>query len=200
MKILIIGGSGVIGRAVHETLKDNHEILIAGPHQSQYAVDMTSTESIQQLFQNTGELDAMVITAGKTHFEPITKFDTAGYQFGLNNKLMGQIRIVLEGMAYLKSHGSFTLTSGVINRDPIYGGTSAAMVNGAIDSFVQSAALELPNSIRINAVSPTVIEEAWDRYGGYFPGFEPVPVKKVALAYRKSVEGIQTGRVFYVEP
>jgi hypothetical protein len=35
-------------------------------------------------------------------------------------------------------------------------------------------------------------------YGPFFPGFESVPAAKVALAYRRSVEGPQTGRVYRV--
>ena len=41
---------------------------------------------------------------------------------------------------------------------------SASMVNGALESFVKAAAIELPRNIRINCVSPTVITEAMKDY------------------------------------
>ncbi len=72
------------------------------------------------------------------------------------------------------------------------------MVNGAIESFVRAAAIELPNH-RINAVSPTILEESMDSFGPYFPGFEPVAARRVALAYSKSIEGAQTGQTYFVE-
>jgi hypothetical protein len=52
--------------------------------------------------------------------------------------------------------------------------------------------------VRINSVSPTVLTESLDAYGPYFQGFESAPASRVALAYSRSVEGAQTGRVFRV--
>ena len=106
---------------------------------------------------------------------------------------------MLEGLKYINKGGSFTLTSGILSHDPIPMGTSAAMVNGAINSFVKSAAIEMPHHLRINAVSPTVLSESMNRYAPFFRGFESVPASRVALAYSKSVEGAQTGMVYSVE-
>jgi hypothetical protein len=64
---------------------------------------------------------------------------------------------------------------------------------------VRSAALEFPFGTRINVVSPTVLRESMEAYGSYFPGSEGVARKRVALAFAKSVEGAQTGQVYYVE-
>ncbi len=72
------------------------------------------------------------------------------------------------------------------------------MVNGALEAFVGAAAIELPRGLRINIVSAGVLQEAMDAYGPYFRGFEPVPARRVALAYSKSVEGAQTGQIYRV--
>lgn len=61
-----------------------------------------------------------------------------------------------------------------------------------------AAANELPNGLRINAVSPTVLTEALDSYGPFFPGFESASASRVALAYRRSVDGIESGKVYRV--
>ncbi|MFP3656495.1 short chain dehydrogenase, partial [Burkholderia sp. SIMBA_052] len=37
-----------------------------------------------------------------------------------------------------------------------------------------------------------------ERFAGFFPGFESVPAQRAALAYQRSVEGVQTGRVYRV--
>ena len=60
------------------------------------------------------------------------------------------------------------------------------------------AALELPRGLRINAVSPSVLSEALDAYGDFFPGFEPVTAARAALAYQRSIDGIANGQVFKV--
>jgi hypothetical protein len=56
----------------------------------------------------------------------------------------------------------------------------------------------LGRGLRINAVSPTLLTESAEAYGSVFPGFETVPAARVALAYQRSVEGAQTGKVFEV--
>lgn len=127
-----------------------------------------------------------------------TEFTEEQYHIGLNNKLMGQVNLVLVGLKHINEGGSFTLTSGILSHDPIKFGSSASMVNGAIDSFVKSAAIEMPKSIRINAVSPTVLTESLESYGPYFRGFESVSASRVALAYSKSVEGAQNGVIYQV--
>ena len=86
----------------------------------------------------------------------------------------------------------------MLSRDPVRFGSSASMVNGAIDSFARAAAIELPRGLRLNAVSPGVLVESMGAYGPYFRGHEPVPAARVALAYAKSVEGALTGQVFEV--
>lgn len=120
------------------------------------------------------------------------------FSVGLNDKLLGQVQLVLIALDFLNDAGSITLTSGILSHDPIPGGASASAVNGAIDSFVKAAAIELPRGIRINGVSPTVLEESLPVYGPFFRGFAAVPAHRVALAYSKSVEGAQTGQIYSV--
>jgi hypothetical protein len=118
------------------------------------------------------------------------------WQLGLENKLMGQVRLVTEGLKYINEGGSFTLTSGLLSEDPIKYGVSASMVNGAINSFVRAASIEMPKDCRINAVSPTLLKESVHEYGEYFKGFVPIAGEEVAQAYLKSVAGLQTGKVY----
>jgi len=108
------------------------------------------------------------------------------------------VNLVLVGRDHVTNGGSFTLTTGVLDHDPIVQGSSASMVNGAVNAFVVAAAIEMAHGQRINAVSPGVIEEAMASYGPFFRGFLPVPAARAALAYAKSVEGAQTGQVYRV--
>jgi NAD(P)-dependent dehydrogenase (short-subunit alcohol dehydrogenase family) len=198
MKIVIVGGTGTIGKAVCEELGQRHTMITVGNKSGEYQVDIRDTNSIEKLYQSIGNFDALVSTTGQVHFTPLNEFTPEQYAIGLNSKLMGQVNLVLIGLKYINMHGSFTLTSGILSHDPIRFGSSAAMVNGAINSFVKSAAIEMPKYVRINAVSPTVISESLDQYGPYFRGFEPVTANRAALAYSKSVEGAQTGVTYTV--
>jgi len=198
MKIIVIGGTGTIGSAVVNELGKHHDIITVANSQGDLRVDITDPESIEKMYKNIGKVDGVVATTGKVHFGALAQFNSALYQIGLNSKLMGQVNLVLIGLQYMNDHGSFTLTSGILNHDPIQYGSGAAMVNGAIDGFVKSAAIEMPRQIRINVVSPTVVEESTGKYGDFFRGFEPASAKRVALAYSKSVNGLQTGQIYNV--
>lgn len=198
MKIIVVGGTGTIGQAVVNELSARHSMVVVGHRNGDLQADITNSQSIEKMYQQAKPFDAVIATTGDVHFAKLTEMTVEQYQIGLQSKLMGQVNLVLLGLSYINDGGSFTLTSGILNRDPILYGVSAAMVNGAIDGFIKSAAIEMPRNIRINGVSPTVITEAMDKYADYFRGFESVSAARVALAYSKSVEGLQTGQIYQV--
>jgi NAD(P)-dependent dehydrogenase (short-subunit alcohol dehydrogenase family) len=198
VRILVVGASGTIGRAVVAELTQRHEVLTAGRSSGKVRIDITSAASIRSALDAAGELDAIVCTAGKVKFAPFEEMSAEDYGVGLRDKLMGQVELVLVGRERLKDGGSFTLTGGVLESDPVRAGSSASMVNGALSAFARAAAVEMPRSQRINVVSPGVITESMGAYAPFFRGFEPVPAARAALAYAKSVEGAQTGQVYRV--
>lgn len=198
MKILVVGGSGTIGSAVVGLLRERHEVIAAGFRSGDKQVDIADTQSIRALFESTGQYDAIICASGSVRFKKLNEMTSEDYLFGLQHKLMGQVNLVLIGKEYLSERGSFTLTSGILNYDPILAGSSAAMVNGALEGFVRAAAIELAHQSRINLISPTVLTESMSKYADYFRGFLPVDAQTVALAYLKSVEGAQTGQIYRV--
>lgn len=199
MKILIVGASGTIGGAVVNELKQRNEIVTAGRKSGDLTVDTTDLGSIRAMFEKVGPIDAVVSAAGNVHFGPLLQMTPEQLQLGLADKLMGQVQLALEATKRLNPGGSVTLTAGTLSKDPIRFGASASLVNAALEGFVRAAALEFPPGMRINVVSPTVLTESMPSYGPYFPGSEGVPAKRVALAFAKSVEGAQTGQVYFVE-
>lgn len=198
MKILLIGASGTIGSAIAQELAQRHEIVRAGRNSGEEQVDISDSASIRKLFERIGRFDAVVCAAGNVKFAPLAEMTESDFALGLQDKLMGQVNLLLIGREFANDGASFTFTTGVLSHDPIRSGSSASLVNGAIDAFVRAAAIELPRGMRVNSVSPNVLVEAMDSYAPYFRGFKPVPAIDVALAYAKSVEGLQTGQTYHV--
>ena len=198
MKILLIGAAGTIGSAVDKELSQRHEVIRIGRSSGDYQVDISDSASIRKLFEQTGKFDALICAAGNVTFAPLGEMNADSFALGLKDKLMGQVNLLLIGREYANDGASFTFTTGVLSHDPIRTGASAALVNGALDSFVKAAAIELPRGLRVNSISPTVLLEAMGSYAPYFRGYKPVPAADVALAYAKSVEGLQTGQTFHV--
>jgi len=201
LRILVIGASGTLGRAIVAELGQRHEIVSAGSKSGDIRIDIANPASIVAGLKQAGRLDAVVCAAGNVNFPPLETIAPAPlgqspYGLGLTDKLMGQVNLALAARDRLSDGGSITLIAGVLADAPIVGGSSASMVNGAIESFVMAAAIEMPRGIRINAVSPTVFAESMEAYGPFFRGFDPVPVARAARAFSRSVEGRQTGQVY----
>jgi NAD(P)-dependent dehydrogenase (short-subunit alcohol dehydrogenase family) len=76
-------------------------------------------------------------------------------------------------------------------------GANLSAVNAALEAFGRAAAIELDNSVRINVVSPGVVEDS-PGYFPYFHGHIPVSMDRVVAAYVKSAFGAQTGQVYRI--
>lgn len=198
MKIIVIGATGAIGKAVVQELGTRHEVIKVANAHGDYQVDITDIGKVRALFAQIGKVDAIVVAAGKVHFGPLAEFTPESFAIGLQDKLMGQVNVALAGVECLNDGGSITLTSGILADQPILYGINATTVNAAVEGFARASAIELPRGLRINVVSPSVLQESLDDYGPYFRGIEAVPASRVALAYSRSVEGRQTGQVYRV--
>ena len=199
MRILVVGGTGTVGRAAIAGLRKGHEIITAGRKNGDILVDLMDEDSVASMYEKLGRVDAVVATTGHSHFGPVADMTPTQFLDGLKDKVMGQINLVLLGMGNVNDGGSFTLTSGILSHEPIRQGSNAAACDGAIDSFVIGAAIEMPRGIRINAVSPGLLEGAAQKYDGYFPGHRAVSNQEVGLAFAKSIEGAVTGQIIRCE-
>ena len=198
MKIVIIGGNGTIGKKVSDHLLKKHEVIVAGRSSGEVSVDIEDSGSIKAMFESFSDVDAVVCIAGEAKWAAFESLSEEEYYIGLRSKLMGQVNLVRIGQDYLNRGGSFTLTTGILADHPVVMTTSAAMVNGAIHSFVKAVSLELKNETRINVVSSGLVEDAVEKYEAYFPGHNPIPMNKVINGYVRSIEGKGTGEVITI--
>lgn len=200
MKILLIGAAGTLGTSVREVLSERgHEVVTASRTDPALRVDITDPDSISAMYDRVGPIDAVASAAGEAPWRPLDQLEHSDVVNGLIGKAASQVELVRQGLRHVTDGGSFTLITGILAREPIPTGAVASLVNGAVESFVRAAAIELPRGLRVNAVSPTVFVESMAEYGDFFAGFEPVPVRSAANAYVRSVEGRQTGQVYRVE-
>jgi NAD(P)-dependent dehydrogenase (short-subunit alcohol dehydrogenase family) len=193
MRILVIGATGTIGKAVVEALRALGHDIVEASRGSALAVDIQRPESIEAMYRAAGQVDAVVSAAGAASFKPLDQLGDEDFAFSIGNKLMGQVNLVRRGFAHVRDGGSFTLTSGVLAQQPMQGSGAISLVNAGLEGFGRAAALEAPRGIRVNVVSPpwvteTLIALGMDPSGG-------MPAAEVAKAYVRSVTGRETGAV-----
>jgi NAD(P)-dependent dehydrogenase (short-subunit alcohol dehydrogenase family) len=193
MRILLVGASGTIGRAVAAALRPRHDLVEASRHKSRERVELTDENSIRYLYHRLGRIDAVVIAAGQAAYKPLTELTDTDFAFSLRSKLMGQVHFVRIGIDEVADGGSFTLTSGILAHQPSPGSSATSLVNAGVEAFARAAALELPRGVRINVVSPPWVSETLQAMGRDPSG--GVPAATVAQSYVASVEGTQTGAV-----
>ncbi len=192
MKVVVVGATGTIGRAVVQALSSRHEVVQASRSKATLTVDITRPDSIDAMLRAAGPVDAIICAAGEARFAPLAKLRDDDFQFSLMSKLMGQVSLVRLGFDHVRDSGVITITSGVLARAPMPGSAAVSLVNAGLEGFMRAAALEAPRGIRVNVVSPPWVTETLKALG--MDVSLGRPAAEVAKLYVKSVEGRETGR------
>jgi NAD(P)-dependent dehydrogenase (short-subunit alcohol dehydrogenase family) len=158
-RVLVIGSNGLLGSAIVQALKSKHDVIEASRSSKSHPVDISNVESLRTLLKSVGQVDSIICTAGVANFHDFNSATDADWNFGLSNKLMGQVNVVRLGAEHVAQQGSIILTTGVLSNHPMQGSSIVTTVNAAVDGFVKSAALELKDKVRVNAVSPGWVSE-----------------------------------------
>lgn len=196
MRVLVIGATGTIGRAVVAALSPRNEVVRASHSKSAVRVDFADWASIRQMYAEVGRVDAVISAAANAKFGPLQDLTDADFELSLRTKLMGQVNLVRFGFDSVADGGSFTLTSGTFSREPMVGSAAISLVNAGLEGFTRAAALEAPRGIRVNVISPPWVTETLEEWG--MDTARGVPAATVAQAYVRAVEGTSTGEVIEI--
>ena len=199
MKIILVGASGTLGQEISIALSAaDRTIVKIGRKSGDVQADFAGPDGLTEIYKALQPFDAVAIAAGAVAFGPFPEITREQWQFSFNNKLLGQISAVQQALPYINDRGSFTLVGGLMSEEPIPMGAAASTVNRALEGFVVAAGIELPRSLRINLISPSLIEESLPRFGDLAPGVIPVSAARVAQAYKRSILGAHTGQIYKV--
>jgi NAD(P)-dependent dehydrogenase (short-subunit alcohol dehydrogenase family) len=195
-KIIVVGATGTIGKAVSDLLARDHQVIRVGKNNGNLNVDLRLKASIEKLFKKCGPVDGVVCTAGHVRFGRINEVTNEDFIFGINNKVLSQVNLVRTAIRHIKPKGFITLTTGMLARQPLPSTVPAAMANAALEGFVRAVALDLEKGIRINAVSPIFINITARKMG--LTDICTMNKAETAKAYLASVEGDMNGQVLDV--
>jgi NAD(P)-dependent dehydrogenase (short-subunit alcohol dehydrogenase family) len=197
MRILVIGATGTIGKAVSGLLKAKGHQVVEASRSSKPSIDFTDAASIDRFYENLGEVDAIITAAGDAAFVALDKVTEDNIQLSLHSKLMGQINAVRKGLKNLRPNGVAVITGGMLAYTPWPQTSLITMVNSGLEGFVKAAALDMTEGRRVVIVHPPWVAETAAALG---MDASPWPnAAKVAQAYLNAVEGKQTGTPVFVE-
>ncbi|ALO42736.1 short chain dehydrogenase [Pseudoalteromonas phenolica] len=191
-KVLVLGSTGLLGSKVISKLEGKAQIIGASLNDAQYLVDLSKPESLKALFKKVGKVDAIVCTAGMVNFIPWSKASDSDWQFGIENKMMGQINTLRFGTEYVNDGGAIILTTGVLAQHPFPSSSIVSAVNAAVESALKAASLEVEN-VRFNAVSPGWVKETMDSMG--MDSEQGTPAAEIAQIYIDLIETSVTGDI-----
>jgi NAD(P)-dependent dehydrogenase (short-subunit alcohol dehydrogenase family) len=195
MRILLVGATGTIGRAVTSALEARgHDVVQVGASRGDLSVDLGDAASIERLYASAGApVDAVVCAAGIARFGPLADLTDEDFRLSVANKLMGQVNLVRRGLGVVTEGGSFTLTSGDLSQKPAPAASAVIMAGAGLEAFARAAALDLRGRYRVNVVSP-----AWVAESRVSAGLDPMPgiwAKDLAAYYVDFVENAASGVV-----
>lgn len=200
-KIIVIGGSSGIGKAVAEMAAEwgNQVILTSrslekaeataraiGSKTIGRALDVSDEAQVQAFFEPTTEIDHIYIAAGGTKLGPLTEGKLEEHMVAFNTRLLGSLQVVRAAISKMNHGGSFVFTGGVSTDRPISGAWVSGLGTAAAEQLARVLVMEFPG-FRFNAVSPGYTDTPmWDVIMGEHKAqlladiAAKIPVKKIA--------------------
>jgi NAD(P)-dependent dehydrogenase (short-subunit alcohol dehydrogenase family) len=194
-KIIVVGATGKLGKVVVEGLQKDYEVIRASRSGPDLKIDAFDFESVSDVLASIGPFDGLVSCIGGTPFKTFDELTMEDFAAGLSTKCFSQLNLAKAAIPFLRENGSITLTSGIIGDEPIIAGSCAAAANGALNMCVSTLAAEYAGKLRINVVSPSIIENSVDYYGMLFDGFEATSNESITHAYRRTISAPISGQV-----
>ena len=167
-KVVVVGGSSGIGLATAELAKrEGADVIVASRNVDRLdavanrlnaiaiPADVTSDDSVADLFRRCGPVDHVVVTAAQLRSGPFKTVSMEDVRATMESKFWGAWRVARA--ADIRAGGSLTLVSGYLSIRPRPSAAIVGAANGALESLARSLALELA-PVRVNAVSPGIID------------------------------------------
>ena len=167
-KVVVVGGSSGIGLATAQLAKsEGADVVVASRNAERLqaaagklgataiATDVTSDDSVADLFRKCGPVDHVVVTAAQLRSGPFKTVAMDDVRATMESKFWGAWRVARA--ADIRPGGSLTLVTGFLSIRPRPGAAIVGAANGALESLALALALELAQ-VRVNAVSPGIID------------------------------------------
>ena len=197
-KIIVAGGSSGIGLTAAILFKQQQAgVTVTGRNPGKLenakqtglktaVVDSCDRETLDSFFKDHGPADHLVISLSGS--KGIGDFSTLSLQVlreGFEEKYWPVLNTVQAALPFINDGGSITLVTAISAKAQLPGTSGLAALNGALEIMVPVWAKEITR-IRINAVSPGVIDTSW---------WDFLPEQEKQNTFKQYASHIPAGRI-----
>ena len=162
-KILVIGGSKGIGKAIIASLIEKNNIInlsrtppsLAHENLTHYNCDIL-TDELPQL----DAVDTLIYCPGSINLKPISRLKLDDFRADFEINVVGAVKAIQQYLPLLKRGNtpSILLFSTVASKLGMPYHASVAAAKSGVEGLVKSLGAELAPTIRVNAIAPTVTD------------------------------------------
>lgn len=162
-KVLIIGGSKGIGKAILSNMKESYSMVNISrtpPINTDDDIEHYSCDILSDELPEIEELDALIYCPGSINLKPITRLSDADFKNDFEINVLGAIRVIQKYLKVLKEGNdpSVLLFSTVAVKMGMPFHASIAVAKAGVEALVRSLGAELAPTIRFNAIAPTITD------------------------------------------
>jgi NAD(P)-dependent dehydrogenase (short-subunit alcohol dehydrogenase family) len=162
-KIVIIGGSKGIGKAISKSLLENNKVINISRTQPEWTHPNLSHNTCDILVDelpDLNEVDTLIYCPGSISLKPFERLKLDDFKTDYDINFLGAVKAIQKYLPKLKegNNPSILLFSTVASKLGMPFHASVASVKSAIEGLVKSLAAEYSPTIRVNAIAPTVTD------------------------------------------
>lgn len=162
-KIIIIGGSKGIGKAITESLLSNHQVINVSRTPPDFQHENLSHHSCDILSDKLPSIetaDGLIYCPGSINLKPFNRLSVEDFRTDFEINVIGAVKTI---QAYTKAlsqsdSASIVLFSTVATKLGMPFHASVATAKSAVEGLTKSVAADLAPKIRVNAIAPTITD------------------------------------------
>ena len=172
-KIIVTGGSSGIGLAAAIQFKQQQaQVTVTGRNPVKLksaaetglqtvVVDSIDRRALDSFFKAQGMIDHLVISlSGSKGIGNFSELSLQVLREGFEEKYWANLNTIQAALPFINNGGSITVVTAISATAQLPGTSGLAAINGALEIMIAVWAKEMPH-IRINAVSPGVVDTSW---------------------------------------
>lgn len=160
-KVLIIGGTKGIGKAIVSEVIEQHEVVCLSRNISDFTHNNykhIKFDVLNDEFPEIESLDTLIYCPGTINLKPISTLTLDDFRYDFELNVIGAVKAIKKYLNLLKKseNPSILMFSTVATKLGMPYHSSVSVSKSGIDGLVKTLGAELAPKIRINAIAPTI--------------------------------------------